>query len=222
MPGRRHGPRRFLGDGSTGTVYEQKIDLTFGRETRTFRRLTVERREPTRDGDRVLHLVANLPGEIAGLLIAELYRKRWTIETLFYEVTQTLTCEIDTLCYPRAALFVFGLALMAANAVAVIQAALRAAHGNDEADELSGYDMALEIKQTQEGMMIALPPPLWNVFSVMSVPTFAQTLKEMAKQVDLPMYRKSRRGPKKPPPKMDPYQNGGHVSTHKLLTAKDP
>lgn len=217
-----HGKRRFVGEGSTGKVYEQMIDLVFEGKTKTFRRLTIELREATRDGDKVLHLISNLPKKIPGLQIAELYRKRWTIETLFYEVTQTLACEIDTLCYPRAALFVFCLALMAANAVAVIKAALRAAHGDEVADELSGYYMALEIQQTHDGMMIALPAALWNVFGAMSVPTFALTLKEMAKHVDLKMHRKSRRGPKKPPPNMDTYKNGGHVSTHKLLTAKDP
>jgi IS4 transposase len=222
VKGRLHGKRRFVGEGSTGKVYEQKIDLTFEGKTQTFRRLTVELREATRDGDMVLHLLSNLPKEIPGLLIAELYRKRWTIETLFLEVTQTLSCEIKTLCYPSAALFVFCLALMAANAVAVIKAALRAAHGDEEADELSGYYMALEIKQTHDGMMVALPPTQWHLFGAMSVPTFAQTLKEMAKHVDLKMHRKSRRGPKKPPPNMDCYKNGGHVSTHKLLTAKDP
>jgi hypothetical protein len=126
------------------------------------------------------------------------------------------------LCYPNAALFVFCLALMAANAVAVIKAALRAAHGDEKADEMSGYYMALEIKQVHEGMMIALPQEHWEVFSTMSVPTFAKTLKEIAQHVDLKIYRKSKRGPKKPPPKMDRYNNGGHVSTHKLLTADDP
>jgi len=216
------GKRRYVDEGTTGKVYEQAIQLTFEGETRTFRRLTVELREPTRDGDLVLHLLSNLPPKISGLRIAELYRKRWTIETLFYEVTQTLTCEINTLCYPSAALFVFCLALLASNAVAVIKAALRAAHGDDEADELSGYYMALEIKQVHEGMMIALPPATWNVFAAMSVPAFAQTLKTMAQGVDLKSYRKSRRGPKKPQPAKSKYKHGGHVSTHKLLTADDP
>src|SRR5579871_5982619 len=38
----------------------------------------------------VLHLLTNLPEEISALLGAELYRRRWSIETLFYEVTQTM------------------------------------------------------------------------------------------------------------------------------------
>ena len=216
------GRRRFIGEASTGRVYEQAIELTLAGETQTYRRITVELKVATRDGDMALHVLTNLPEKDAsGVDIAELYRKRWTIETLFLEVTQTLGCEIKTLGYPSAALFAFCLALMAANAVAVIKAALRAAHGEDEADKLSGYYLALEIEQVYEGMMIALPPACWEVFCGMSAPSFAKLLKKIAAQVDLAMYRKTPRGPKKPAPKKDRYENGGHVSTHKLLTNEE-
>lgn len=214
------GQRRFVGDSSTGKVYEQSVALTYEGQKRTLRRLTVELLQPTRDGDMVLHLLTNLPEDISAVEGAELYRKRWTIETLFYEVTQTLQCEIKTLCYPAAALFVFCLALMAANAVAVLKAALRATHGASEADEMSAYYMALEIKQVHDGMMVVLPPEEWAVFRTMSVTAFAAQLKEMAAQMDLDYYRKSKRGPKKPPPTMDQYRNGGHVSTYKVLRDK--
>jgi IS4 transposase len=216
------GRRRFIGESSTGKVYEQAIELTHDGETRTVRRITVELVQPTRDGDMVLHLLTNLPAEITAVQCAELYRKRWSIETLFYEVTQTLECEIKTLCYPPAALFVFCLALMAANAVAVLKAALRATHGEEKADEMSTYYMALEIKQVHEGMMIALPPDDWTIFRTMSLAKFAAVLKKIATHIDLGYYRKSKRGPKKPPPAMDQYRNGGHVSTYKLLKEKDP
>ena len=201
VKGELKGRRRFVGAGPTGKVYEQESQLTFDKETKRYRRITIELIQATRDGDMTLHLFTNLPKEeVSGLKVAELYRKRWTIETLFLEVTQTLACEINTLCYPKAALFVFCLALVAANAVAVIKAALRAAHGEEKADELSGYYLALEIKQVHEGMMIALPPTSLEVFCGMSVPTFAKTLKQIATHVDLALYRKSPRGPKKPPP----------------------
>lgn len=222
IQGKLRGKRRFVGQGSSGKVYEQEIQLTWGGETRTLRRITIELKQATRDGDRMLHLLTNLPKKITGLEVADLYRKRWTIETLFLEVTQTLACEIHTLCYPKAALFVFCLALVAANAVAVLKAALRSTHTEEKADELSGYYLALEIKQVYEGMMIALPPARWKVFRGMSVPTFAKVLKQIAAHVDLPMYRKSPRGPKKPPPKKGRYRNGGHVSTYKLLADDDP
>jgi hypothetical protein len=220
VQGHLKGGRRYIGESSTGRVYEQNIELIHAGQTRTFRRITIELLKPTRDGDMVLHLLTNLPEEVSALQCAELYRRRWSIETLFYEVTQTLQCEIKTLCYPPAALFVFCLALMAANSVAVLKAAIRATHGEEEADEMSGYYMALEIKQVHAGMMIALPPEEWSIFRAMNVAEFAAKLKEMAAHMDLGMYRKSKRGPKKPPPTMDKYRNGGHVSTYKILRDK--
>ena len=221
MQGKLQGKRRLVGEGPTGKIYEQEIQLTFEGEVRTFRRITIELLEPTRDGEVVMHLLTNLPkDEVSGAVVASLYRRRWTIETLFAEVTETLACEINTLCYPKAALFVFSLALLAANAVAVVKASLRAAHGEEEADQLSAYYLALEIKQVHEGMMVALPAENWCVFQAMSTKEFAAVLKAIAAHADLARYQKSRRGPKKPPPKRTKYRNGGHVSTHKVLTER--
>ena len=90
--------------------------------------------------------------------VAEIYRKRWTIEGLFFEVAQTLSCEIDTLCYPKAALFAFCLGLLACNAVALLKAALRAVHGEEVVcGQLSAYFLVLEIRQTYAGMMVGAP-----------------------------------------------------------------
>jgi Transposase DDE domain len=221
LRGRLQGRRVFRGDGPTGKVYEQGITITSDGTTYRLRRVTVELVTATRDGDTSLHLLTNLPAAVSALAVADLYRKRWTIEILFFEVTTTLTCEVQTLCYPKAALFVFSLALMAANAVAVIKAALRAAHGEANADALSGYYLALEVKQVHDGMMIALPPARWAVVAGLAVREFARLLKEIAAGVDPGRYRKTPRGPKKPPPKKTRYRNGGHVSTHKLLTERD-
>ena len=221
LKGRLRGRRRFQGEGPTGKVYEQALELIYEGQTYRVRRVTVELTEATRDGAWCLHLLTNLPEAVAALQVAELYRQRWTIETLFLEVTTTLACAVQTLGYPKAALLVFCLALVAANAVAVLRAALRAAHGEDKADELSGYYLALEVKQVQAGMQIALPPECWEAFRRLAAPRFAAALKELAAQADLPRYRKSPRGPKKPPPKKTRYQNGGHVSTYKLLTERE-
>ena len=221
VQGKLKGKRRFVGEGPTGKIYEQEIQLTFEGETRTFRRITIELLEPTRDGEQVMHLLTNLDkDEVSGAVVATIYRRRWTIETLFAEVTETLACEINTLCYPKAALFVFSLALLAANAVAVVKASLRAAHGAEAADQLSAYYLALEIKQVHEGMMVALPAENWHVFQAMTTKQFAAALKKIAAHADLARYQKSRRGPKKPSPQRTKYGNGGHVSTHKVLTER--
>jgi hypothetical protein len=221
VKGKLSGARVFKGDSPTGKVYEQTIELDYDGKTHTLRRITIELLQATRDGDMTLHLLTNLPAEVSAVVVANLYRKRWTIETLFYEVTTTLNCEIKTLCYPKAALFVFCLALLAANAVAVIKAALRTVHGEEKADELSGYYLALEVKQVHEGMMIAVPLSKWQLFARMDAGEFAKALKEIAAHVDLDHYRKSKRGPKKPPPKKSSYKNGGHVSIHQLLTERE-
>jgi len=223
LQGELRGRRVYRGTGPTGKVYERAAEFE-GEPEQSFRlrRITVELNQPTRDGDWTLHLLTNLPESVSALQVADLYRKRWTIETLFLEVTQTLACEIKTLAYPPAALFVFCLALVAANAVAVIKAALRAAHGEEKADELSGYYLGLEIEQAYDGMMVALPASCWTRFGQMKPERFAAVLKELAAHVDLSRYRKSQRGPKKPRPERTAYQNGSHVSTHKLLMKRPP
>jgi hypothetical protein len=141
----------------------------------------------------------------------------WTIEGRFYEVTQTLHCEPNTLGYPKAALFAFCLALVASNAVALLRAALRAAHEEEAVDEMSPYSMALEIRAAYVGMMIALPAAHWAAVAREHGTDVAGLLREVAGYVKPEKYRKARRGPKKPPPKKSAYKNGGHVSTHKLL-----
>jgi hypothetical protein len=59
-------------------------------------------------------------------------------------LTETLTCEVNALGYPKAALFGFCLALMAYNAVAVMKAALRAVHGQEKVhQDISSYYLPL-------------------------------------------------------------------------------
>jgi hypothetical protein len=218
LVGRLLGQRRARGRTDTGKVYEQALEITFGEQTRQVRRITVVLDKPTRDGDTELHILTNLPArEVKAATVAELYRRRWTIEGRFYEVTQTLDCEPHTLAYPKAALFAFCLALVASNAVALLRAALRAAHPAEDVAEMSAYYMALEIRQTYVGMMIALPPSEWLAFRSLSAAQAAALLRQVACQVAPVRYRKAHRGPKKPPPDRGTYDGGGHVSTHKLI-----
>src|SRR5262249_13487388 len=97
--------RQSKGRCETGWVYEQRLRLrTEQGQVLEVRRITVILDQPTRDGDTEIHLLTNLPAkQVAAVKVAEVYRKRWTIEGLFFEVAQTLSCEIDTLCYPKAA-----------------------------------------------------------------------------------------------------------------------
>ena len=208
----------------SGPVYEQPMlvrDPNSG-ETMRVRRITIKLQEPTRDGDTVLHIFSNGPLPRASAAhLARLYGKRWSIETAFLEITTTLSCEINTLGYPKAALFTFCLALLAYNAVSLIKAALRSAHGRQKVnDEVSSSYLALEIGRTYDGMMIAIPAPHWALFRELPTQEFANVLRELASAVNLTRYRKHPRGPKKKPPERTAYQNGKHVSTAKLLAQR--
>ena len=229
---RQHGPLQgeLLGratrQGTTrsGPVYEQPMlvrDPDSG-ETMRGRRITIKLQEPTRDGALELHILSNVPSPRASAAqLARLYGKRWSIETAFFEITTTLSCEINTLGYPKAALFTFCLALLAYNAVSLIKAALRSTHGRQQVnDEVSGYYLALEIGRTYDGMMMAIPAPHWALFRELSDTEFANVWREVAASVNLSRYQKHPRGPKKKPPERTAYQNGKHVSTAKLLAQR--
>ena len=95
--------------------------------------------KPTRDGDREIHLLTNLPAKDArARVVAELYRRRWTIETAFQELEATLDGEISALGYPKAALLAFCVALVPYNVMSTVKAALRGAWGRGDRREVLG------------------------------------------------------------------------------------
>ena len=204
----------------TGQVAEQRVQVRDVQgQTHLFRRLQVKLDQATRDGDRVLYLLTNLPlYKASAKRVARLYRQRWTLETAFQHLEAYFHSEINTLGYPKAALFGFCLALVAYNMLAVVMAALRSVHDAETIDHnLSLYYVANEVAQTYQGMMIAIPADEWRVFSRMKPAEMVATLRLLAQKVRLSAYRKSSRGPKKPRPKREGTTKVPHVSTAKLL-----
>jgi hypothetical protein len=64
----------------------------------------------------------------------------------------SLHSEVNTLGYPKAALFAFCVALVAYNVMSTVKGALRSVHGEEKvADEVSGYYVADEIQMTHRG-----------------------------------------------------------------------
>jgi IS4 transposase len=214
------GKRRDCGRTETGKVFEQTIRASNDAgEILILRRITVVLDKPTRDGDAEIHLLTNVPRKDArARVIAELYRRRWTIETAFQELEATLQSEINTLGYPKAALFAFCIALVAYNILSTVKAALRSVHGSAVVDtEVSAYDVAEEVAATYRGMMIAIPEDEWVIFQGMSPQELSPVLKQLAGAVRLSEYRKQPRGPKKPRPQRQSGAKVKHVSTAKLL-----
>lgn len=213
------GKRKKVGRCETGLVYEQALQLldTEGTVLATFRRVTVELDQPTRDNDDELHILTNLPARITALRIAELYRKRWKIETAFQELAANFAGEIETLGYPRAALFAFCMALVAFNMLSVIRSVLERGRAAETTPEISIYYVCDEIAHAYRGLDLILNPSDWSrMYANLTVRQLARVLERIAAGVDLSRYRKHPRGPKKPPPKLNK-KGRPHVSTARLL-----
>src|SRR3954469_7856951 len=216
------GERRSCGRSETGAVFEQEMRIGDGDGgTMVVRRITVELDTPTRDGETEVHILTNLPSEGAdALTIAELYGKRWTVESAFGELATCLDGEVNTLGYPKAALFASCVALVAYNVLGVVRGALRSVHGVEAVEEVSGYYLADEIAGTHRGMMIAIPEDEWVAFAGLTASALGEILKGLAAKVRLSTLRKHRRGAKRPQPKRASGAKVSHVSTAKLLAER--
>jgi transposase len=208
------------GETETAVVYEQEVRVTdpeTGAELQ-LRRVELRLFDKTRDGDRTLALLTNLPKKISAVKIAELYRRRWTIETHFQFLTQSLHCEVKGLGKPRAALFMFAMALVASNALAVVRASLRNAHSRDAEMEVSGYYLANELAASFRALTMYAPDQDWTGWRILDPRPLARLLTEIARKVNLAALTRSRRAPKKPPAEKPVYdKKHKHYSTARLL-----
>jgi hypothetical protein len=213
-------PLRHVGTTKTGEVYEQEVEIGPEGQRRQLRCIVIKRFEPTEEGDGEIRLLSNVPADKAdAMVLADLYLRRWRIEHSFQEMTELLRCEVNTLGYPKAALFGFSLAVCAYNLLMVLKGALAAAHGQAKVEEeFSTYAMAQEISQDSSGLNIALPAEFWQRFAGMSCPELATWLLEVAQSLPWKPYKKSKRAPNKPAvEKKKGSRRRTHVSTARLL-----
>ncbi len=208
------------GRSGTGEVFEQEVVLGAGARARRVRRITVRLDAPTRDGDRELHLLTNVPREVASATaLAEAYRVRWRIEAAFNRLALWLNAELAPLGYPRAALFGFCVGLLSYNLVATLLGALRAAHGEAKVDEgVSGYLMVQDIRMNEPGLDVMVEAAEWATrYRRRSVAEVASELLALARRVDLKRLPKARTRPKNPTGPRTKFKGLSHVSTARLL-----
>ena len=131
-------------------VSEQWVQLKSradGREGLKLRRIRIQLDTPTRHGESELYLLSTVPEGVADApTLARLYRQRWTIERAFLHLTVQLRCEVNTLSYPPAALFALACAMVVFSVLAVVKAAMRAAHGEQVQASLSSHAMATHMR----------------------------------------------------------------------------
>lgn len=207
-----------VGKIKTGKLFSQMISISFGARVIHCRRIVLQLYKPTRDGEKEICILSNLPPEISDGKIAQMYQRRWNIETLFQTVTQNFNGEIKTLAYPQAALFSYSMALVTYNILATIKYILSVVHGWGKIEAgISDYYLVDEIQGTYRGMIIAVPENDWQVISELELSSLVEWLKYLANNVYLKSFRKTPRGIKKPkaPLKADPKRP--HISTARLL-----
>jgi hypothetical protein len=203
----------------TGWVSERRVWVCRdGQRVLQARLIRVRLKQPTEDGDTEVELLTNLPTKVKATKVADLYLKRWKIEGTFHELTVALSCEVNTLGYPKAALFGFCTAVVAYNVLAVLKAALRAVHGEEKVEkEVSSYYVALEWALVYAGMMIALPAQKWEMFGRMSAVELAGYLRDWASKINMAKIKKA--PPRKPTKERTKRikDDSPHLSTARLL-----
>jgi hypothetical protein len=213
------GQAKSAGATPGGTLREQYIQVSMDDAAPAkWRCITLTLNKRTRDGDREIVMLTNVPKSAASAKsISELYRHRWNIETMFQQLEAYLQSEIETLGYPQAALFGFCVALIAYNVLAVVKGALRRVHGEQTIrDQVSGFYLAWEISSTYEAMLTVVDAQAWTSFQTMTDQRFVSTLLQLARSVPLEKYQKHRRVAKKPTAACSS-PKGNHVSTSRLL-----
>ena len=154
-------------------------------------------------------------------MVARVYRGHWRLETAFQMLATALTSEIDTLAYPKAALFGFAVAVVTYNVLATAKAALAKVHGADTIErEFADYYLAAELDAVAAGMAVALPTQNWPVFRTLALTEFVAFLLTLAQNVRLARFRKHPRGPKKPQPKRSYDPKHPHVSPARLIATR--
>lgn len=217
-------PVREMGRVETGIVYEQAVSIPDeSNAPLVLRHIKLHLDGATEDGDTVIRLLTNVPAtHLTAEAVARLYRRRWGIENLFQRLESVLNSEIRSLSQPRAALLAFGVAALAYNVLSEIATAVRIRHELDTSDiELSPYCLASEIRATYAGMMIAVPPEVWQAYDLLTSAQLGHKLIKIATHVGPRVTRKHTRGPKAP--KKKGYVAGcvarRHVSTARVIKA---
>jgi hypothetical protein len=184
-----------------------------------FRLVEVKLDKPTREGHATIGVLTDVAEEtLSAVQVAAAYQDRRTIENAFQELAEGLRGEVETLAFPKAALFAFGLAVSVYNLLQVVrQATRRAAAAAGEVSEVSPVLLAQEVGSYAAGLETALqgnpelPTAAWEM------PRLRAWLDGLASRLVGRRYAKSRRGHRKQPRPKQQSPTGSHTATARIL-----
>ena len=220
MPVQLVGERRLVNEEEDATYYEQRAQVVGEDGDHVdVRRVTIELKKATRKGDSALHVLTNVPVERAdGVLIAGVYRRRWTIEAMFQQLEGLVQSEVETLGYPKAALFAFASGVCAFNALSTLRAALRSAHGAELVErEVSAFHVAEQARSHWRGLQVLLIAAGWCNWHRVPLAELSAELLRLAALFPMASVRKAIRGPKTERPPKTATKGDRHSSTQRIL-----
>jgi hypothetical protein len=211
------GERRDCGRTATGRVYQTRV--RYAGTAWEFRLVEVELDRPTREGHGTIGVLTDVAEDtLSAVQVAATYLTRRTIESAFQELAEGLRGEVETLAYPKAALFAFGLAVSVYNLLQVVRhAARRAGTAADGAAEISPVLLAQEAGSYGTGLEAALegnpeiPTAAWDTVRL------RVWLDGLAARLVGERYAKSRRGHRKEPRQKPKAPKGSHTATARIL-----
>ena len=109
------------------------------------------------------------------------------------------------------------LALVAGKALAVVRPAIRATHGDEELDRLSGYYLAAELAQHQHAVDVLVDATEWQRRQRLPAPAFWKWARQVAQHIRTRAFHKHPRGPKRPRIPRATGKRRQHYSTDRLL-----
>jgi hypothetical protein len=148
LPLIENGPWEVVFHEGNEVIQECHISITYEGKTIYARLIKKTLEKATRDGDKEIEIVTNLPADVSAKMIVDAYGKRWNIETMFSTLTTVLKCELPSLGYPRAALFAFTMAVIASNIISGMRYTIRAIHGIEAEENVSVYHLVNDLQGT--------------------------------------------------------------------------
>lgn len=141
---------------------------------------------------------------------------------MFGRLESVLDSELAGLGHPRAALLGFAVAVLAHNVLALLARCLEQAHQAPRCEpplEVSTYHLALQVRGSYEGLLVAIPPECWPSPHEADPAHLAERLLSLARRIDPLQVATSRRKPKPKTPKgyVDGRTARSHVATARIL-----
>jgi len=205
---------RVLSDERGRTVIDQVGVFGSGKAALRLRRVTL-----VRPGEEDVVLLTDLMDQKAfdASDLLKLYRRRWGIEQMFQQVTETFALEHLIGCSPRAVLFQFALCLLMYNLVQAVKGFV-AEDGKVEVSIVSTYGLFYDIKRELCAWAYLGEGELRR--SPRDATAMRQRLRELLKgSWDPVAYTKASDKKPRDRPQRQPL-HGGHSSVQRLLEGK--